>query len=72
MEKFNFDYKQLKSEGTMYFTHGNLLIKLRNVSQDSFNVFMTITVDDKTVFCQAYRSKPSIIKRVDEISKKYS
>jgi len=70
MEKFNFDYKQLKSEGTIYFTHGNLLIKLRNVSQDRFNVFMTITVEGKTVFCQAYRSKQSIIKRVNEISKK--
>jgi len=68
MEKFNFNYKQLKSEGTMYFTYGNLSIKLRNVSQDRFNVFMTITFDGKTIFCQDYRSKTSIIKRVDEIS----
>lgn len=71
MEKFNFDYKQLKTEGTLYFTYGNLLIKLRNVSQDRFDVFMTITVDGKTVFCQSYRTKNSIIKRVEEVSKKY-
>lgn len=71
MENFNFDYKQLKTEGTKYFTHGNLIIKLRNVSQDRFNVFMTITVEGKTVFCQSYKTKSSIIKRVGEVSKKY-
>lgn len=71
MEKFKFDYKQLKTEGTIHLTYGNLLIKLRNVSQDRFNVFMTITFNGKTVFCQDYRSKQSIIKRVEEVSKKY-
>lgn len=71
MEKFNFDHKQLKSDGIIFYTYGDLVIKLRNVSQDRFDVFMTITVDNKTVFCQSYKTKQSIIKKVEDISKKY-